>query len=673
MSVRARVPFLCLLALTCIGFAVFLGVANAPAVGREESQAPQTGEKPKRLSEVVELRDATSKTYALDTGQREWVSKGSVMHYQDTQGAWQEIDNRPVADAKRVDGADFAYRNAANAHTVRMGAKAGVPELVLVEYEGKSVAFGPRGAKGSAGAAGVVPASVALTDMAMSENCVTYFDLFPGVDVVYEANGNGVREHLVLKKSTAQNEFEFDLKMKGVTAREVDGRISFVDAKDDEVFSLGSPLAVDEAREVSGEVTYSLSGQGKRCQLKVTLSREYLEDPGRAFPVVIDPDLEIIKGSTRTFDNYIDTGDPDAVNSYTDPYLRTGYEPSGTFWRRSLIRFDLSNVDIPAAAVDHGIIRLEQCSGPNPAIQGYPCAESWSSQSVTWANAPYFDNNVNSDSATSVNYWDGPGWWWQLFTTKPIKKWLSGEWANYGWTIKDIGEWNTSEAAAAWFYSSDSASVHQPELHIYYSIENVRVKAPCDGRFRSYVGSSWGWTANNAVEQADDAFLATYGIDFNVVATDSWTSPSDGCAYASCSSSHTGLCPHCGYNHGYYHANGYVLMNNAWSKYSSGADLLTCFTGAYVNDPDFGGESAGLAYDYGADRCIVTPHSSNLLWRVTRHEMSHLYWADDHDWEDYWGEGPDCVMYYDMGGYIDCWWQWCDGCKATILSNRTLH
>ena len=407
------------------------------------------------------MRTAKSKTYRLASGQREWVSNDEVIHYKDDSGAWQEIDSQIVLESKRVYGTDYAYRNRANSYSARFGPNAGGPQMVLVEYRGESIAFGPKGARQAGADRKSFPRSQALADMAVKQNCVTYSEVYPGVDLVYEPASRGVREYLVLNHSHAPNEFVFDLSTSGLEPKNADGHIVFVDDRDEIVFELAAPFAVDEARKTTNDVSYALSGEGKSLKLTVTLSRDYLADPARAFPVILDPDLLI--SSSETMDNFVNTSGPNTNNPYNDPYLRTGNLPGGTGVRRSLIKFDLTGVDVPAEWVDYGYLLIQQCYGPNPQLEGYRCQSYWSSKSVTWNTQPSYDSNFT----TSTNYWDH-GWWWRLWTTTPIKKWLGHEWVNFGWMLKDLREWQSADTAA-WFYSSDSAAPHKPELHIVYT------------------------------------------------------------------------------------------------------------------------------------------------------------------------------------------------------------
>jgi len=97
------------------------GVVQAePAPAEQAPVAPQAA----RVKELVELRTATSKTFQLADGKREWVGYAEAVHYQDASGAFREIDDRILSEARQMDGVDYLYRNGANAYTVWFAAEA---------------------------------------------------------------------------------------------------------------------------------------------------------------------------------------------------------------------------------------------------------------------------------------------------------------------------------------------------------------------------------------------------------------------------------------------------------------------------------------------------------------------------------------------------------------------
>jgi hypothetical protein len=169
----------------------------ASAAADEQPNGPE----PQRVRELTESRTASSKTYELVDGRQEWVGYGQAVHYKDTQGFWQEIDNSVVADSMQLDGTGYAYRNGANSYTVRFQAKAGGARLVRIDYDGKSIAFGLVGARQSEGAKKTDAGNKTLTEMTYGESCLTYSEVCPRVDLVYEPKTYGVKEYLLLKES----------------------------------------------------------------------------------------------------------------------------------------------------------------------------------------------------------------------------------------------------------------------------------------------------------------------------------------------------------------------------------------------------------------------------------------------------------------------------------------
>jgi hypothetical protein len=108
-----------------------------------------------------------------------------------------------VIDVERVGGVEYAYRNRANSYTVRFGAQVDGTDLVRLESEGKSIAFGPVGSVSSKGVKKINPGSKALTGMTYGESCLTYPETYPGVDLVYEPRTYGIRESKLERPAVA--------------------------------------------------------------------------------------------------------------------------------------------------------------------------------------------------------------------------------------------------------------------------------------------------------------------------------------------------------------------------------------------------------------------------------------------------------------------------------------
>jgi len=72
---------------------------------------------------------------------------------------------------------------------------------------------------------------------------VVYENIYPGTDLAYISTDWGIKETLVLKKPTTQNEYSFYLAAQGLTlAQSAGGEYAFTGANGETVFALGGYL-----------------------------------------------------------------------------------------------------------------------------------------------------------------------------------------------------------------------------------------------------------------------------------------------------------------------------------------------------------------------------------------------------------------------------------------------
>jgi hypothetical protein len=694
MSRRRRTFSFMVLALLLLCTAVFLdNRSEAAAIPNESQQAQDSRGTTERepaapqaaqLQEITGLRTADSKTFELADGNREWVGYTEPVHYKDGSGTFQEIDNSIVGENRQIDGANFAYRNAANEYTARFGATANATDLVSIEHEGNSVVFGPVGVKASNVKKSVEPGSRVLSGMAYAADCVTYPDVYPGIDLVYEAKTNGIKEYLVLREPGVKNEFTFNFKLRGLKVAQTDGRITFVDNQGDVAFWLGTPIAFDDAEVPTNDVAYEVKNDsGGSCQVKVTLSQAYLDDPDRVFPVVLDPEVVIYPPTADTYvastsaNNYYNTN----FSGYA--YLRTGRDgPYGI--RRTFIKF----TDLPAMNPDDvtdAHLRIEKSSGVTPNINAWRSLDYLVCESMTWNTGTPYWNGTTSDRYADPMSTTGAidsGNWYHMHATSAVQYWLRYPYLNYGWMIKDTRESDMTNNTWTTFYSSNMGSPHRPELHILYNVHVVDTKLACDGLFRNHIaaeGGSWSTAASNALETADDAFASTFNIDFNVLSTPSWNSPIDSC------SAGTG----CSSDHSYYsHLEPTSMMEQALTNLGMGtpagtADVMVCITGAPTMKVGFEGQywdpCPGMNRADGGDMCIVvhdysydTGGVTMATWKAMQHELGHSFGDSNDPVPNHW-DGRWCVMNIASNLTVPFPDMWCSSCKTTINAHRSQH
>ena len=121
--------------------------------------------------------------------------------------------------------------------------------------------------------------------------------VYPHVAPRWTSNSNpepdGVKETLVLAGADAPTSFTFPLRLKGLTPQIDNGQVVFNDAN-------GAPRAVippGDMVDAKGAVSKRVSYRLVQGALELTVDAAWLKDPGRAFPVAVDPTVTLPVGS----------------------------------------------------------------------------------------------------------------------------------------------------------------------------------------------------------------------------------------------------------------------------------------------------------------------------------------------------------------------------------------
>ncbi|MDN5796931.1 MAG: DNRLRE domain-containing protein, partial [Intrasporangium sp.] len=349
--------------------------------------------------QVAALRDETSTTWVNPDGTLTTEAHGGPIRFRDPAGAWRDVDltmvpgpDGTVGPKSHPLGLSLAGASRAAGGTAK---GTGGTDLVVTR-QGK----GKRGQNRAVtlGWAGTLGTPV------LSGTAATYWEVKPGVDLVVEARRTGYETHLVVKSRASLNalrktgtgpvSWEVPVQTDGVSPRaEKDGSVSFVDADDQVVSFVPAPLAWDDKVDPrSGNpasvspVTMSVTRQGQgKAVLTLTPQQDWLSDPGRVFPVTIDPSYA--SGSMTTIsDTYVSSAYPTS-NYRSETTLRVGTYNGGADKQRSFLQFDFSkykNLDIVSASLS----LYETWSYSCTAKPFYVHASGSSDGSVTWNTQP---------------------------------------------------------------------------------------------------------------------------------------------------------------------------------------------------------------------------------------------------------------------------------------------
>ena len=97
--------------------------------------------------------------------------------------------------------------------------------------------------------------SESLQQLVYPENSVLYEEILPNIDILYETEKDGLKEYIVIKAPTQQNEFLFDYTLYGLTPfTDENGNISFQNELGEDIFLIDKLFAVDDNEVITQDV-----------------------------------------------------------------------------------------------------------------------------------------------------------------------------------------------------------------------------------------------------------------------------------------------------------------------------------------------------------------------------------------------------------------------------------
>ncbi|WP_439663446.1 LamG-like jellyroll fold domain-containing protein [Lentzea sp. HUAS TT2] len=246
------------------------GARNTAKVEQGPSKVTGFDSKTSRL----DSRSRNETTYRNTDGTRTTQFSDTPINYRKPDGTWAPIDPSLVAD-------NGSWRNKADGVSLQLASKADASSLVTIKLDDQhEFAYGLAGARGSAGV--------------QAGTTVTYPGVADHADLRVESVPGGAKEILVLNDRAAARTWDFPLRLKGLTAKVVDGSVVLSDSSGRERLSIppgfmtdSAPRKEDVVPAQSFGVKYEITGGGRT--LRVSLDSAWLDDPARVYPVLVDP------------------------------------------------------------------------------------------------------------------------------------------------------------------------------------------------------------------------------------------------------------------------------------------------------------------------------------------------------------------------------------------------
>jgi RHS repeat-associated protein len=424
----------------------------------QPSASDSTTGTPTVVRELTDKRTETSKHYLLSDGSFRAVMSEVPVHFKDDSGKWADIETQLVPG----DGMN-AYVTKAAPIRGRFGTQLdGQP--VRIEGEGYSI--------------GIDMVGVDEGAKLVWGNKARYTNVAQDTSLEYESLDDGVKETLVLGSDKAPSQFSFDMSFTGLEIRSIrPGEWALFRPGDSEPeLALGGLCVFDSSVNGAGdpaycpETTMTVASVPGGARVTYEVSRDWLSDPARKFPVIVDPTIT----KSVYIDNFVSSAYPGTTyGSSTE--IKTGYYDSTTGHNRGLVKFDvLGDPNLAGAYIGSATLSLYQFHTyyvNTPAvtylgkvIKSWSEASTWNSLGCTVNNEAGLATYLGSQSPSGRNIWVN----WSVGPT--VQSWVSGA-VNYGFmTYQDEG--SAAQQPECWrkFYSSEYGTTSlRPKLVVNYS------------------------------------------------------------------------------------------------------------------------------------------------------------------------------------------------------------
>ena len=445
------------------------------------------------LGELVERRTENIKEYLLSNGNTLAAVYGDPVHYQED-GEWKEIDNTLIAQ-------NGTYVNTAGLLRVSFPENINSSNYITVTKDGYTLSFGMAGQLYNSNEVATYGASsrvlsnsdatetlaVSATKNASAQlhtvdfteakavakypelvqekttSRLSYSNVYANTDITYDINSDRVKESVILTQYDATlRGYRYTLQTGGlIPVLADDGHIDFYDAKREKVIlKMPAPFLVDANSVYNWEVDVTLTGSNSTYTLTYLLPTQWLAAEERAWPIVLDPVVEVESSASTIADQTVFSGGSQA---YTWDYLQCGCDTAKAVSRIYLKFSAIPTLSAADVIVDATVSLYKPGSSSSPFyVDVHGVNGSWTSSDITWSNKPAFDTNATDFvmvKNAGLYSWD---------VTDLAREWYQTN-TNYGMVFKasDTVEGQTGANNYVQFYSSDFET-NTPQLTIEY-------------------------------------------------------------------------------------------------------------------------------------------------------------------------------------------------------------
>lgn len=481
------------------------------------------------IVEEESLREENVKHFKMPDGSYTAVVYDSPVHRKDSNGVWQDIDNRMnestvknkqayvTADgravfSKKINSDDSTvFELSENGYSIKVSFADSNIKNTTAQLSNHATKYVPTGKDN-------VETQYKKLKTIDNSTTISYKNLLKGMTLEYVLSANDVKENIIIEKADVEYVYSFTYELVGLVALlNEDGSINLLDENTQEpVCLMPAPYMYDADGDVSYDVSYDLEDLGNGVySLTVSANNEWINDAERAFPVVIDPTIAF-EASYR--DTYINSSDPD-VN----------YGHSNELWISSTRTTFMKYYSLPSipddATINRATLNLNyyyRVTSGSLDIGLYLVYVDWAEYSLTWNSAnqnmwlgilPSQLGTATLAASSSITE-DTPGLA-SINVTELVQAWYAGM-ANYGIALKYKEGSNKSVIIKSW----EAGSSTRAKYEISYSTGGLPLSNGTyffnNAEFDKYMQID-----NNASTSEDGAILELW--DFDGTSDQKWT------------------------------------------------------------------------------------------------------------------------------------------------------
>lgn len=481
------------------------------------------------IIEEESLREESVKHFKMPDGSYTAVVYNNPVHRKDSNGVWQDIDNRMnestvknkqayvtsdgrAVFSKKINNDDpTVFELSENGYSIKVSFDNSNIKNTTAKLSNHATKYVPTGNDD-------IETQYKKLKTIDNNTTISYKNLLKGMTLEYVLSSNDVKENIIIEKAQDAYDYSFTYELVGLVALlNEDGSISLIDeVTEDGVYVIPAPYMYDSEGETSYDVSYTLTDLGNgKYTLTVSANSEWINDAERSFPVVIDPTLTF-EASYR--DTYINSADPD-VN----------YGRSDELWISSTKTTFMKYNSLPSipddATINYAALNLNYyyyVTSGSLDIGLYLVYVDWAEYTLTWniANQNIWMGIVPSQlgtatlpAATSITE-DTPGLA-SINVTEIVQAWYAGM-PNYGIALKYEDGSNGSVIIKSW----EAGSSTRAKYEISYSTGGLLLS---NGTyfFNNAEYDKYMQIDNNASTSEEGAILELW--DFDGASDQKWT------------------------------------------------------------------------------------------------------------------------------------------------------